>query len=116
MLRLTATQSAKVNASIRKLCANYDADGNCLLLSDICPQMQSYSLLCIYCRTNVLPADKELYAELFGKSGNDKQCAKCRKAFRANSNRAKHCPECGAKAVREASRKRQQKRRSNVTL
>ncbi len=120
MLRLTTKQAAKVNASIHSLCANCDPDGNCLLASvfeyERCPQSQSYDLLCTYYIHSVLPADKELYYELYGNTTKMKQCTKCKKPFSGNSNRARYCPECAVKATREKDRLRQQKRRNHVTL
>ncbi len=121
MLKLTSAQAAKVNASIRSICANCDSDGNCLLLSaenpERCPQMQSLHLLCVYYTNCVLPADKELYSALFGETTNNKKlCSRCKKSFLAKSNRAKYCPGCIDKAHKEADRIRQQKHRSNVTL
>ena len=65
--RLTPPQSRKVNTLVRRTCCNCD-NGNCILLDDgdecVCPQLISYSLLCKWFRIAVLPADKELYAEL----------------------------------------------------
>ena len=79
ILRLTPSQRSRCNRLIKRLCANFD-DGNCLLLDDgescICPQTISYSLLCRYFRNAVLPAEKELYADIF-------------------KQRTYHCAECG---------------------
>ena len=65
--RLTPPQSRRVNSLAKKSCCNCDK-GKCLLLDDgeecVCPQLISYSLLCKWFRTAVLPLDKELYAEL----------------------------------------------------
>lgn len=120
MLRLTAAQAVKVNASICSLCANCDTDGNCLLLSttelERCPQTQSISLLCKYYIHSVLPVDKELCSALYGETVNKKLCSRCKKPFSFKSNRAKYCPECIEKAHQEADRLRQQKHRINVTL
>ena len=67
-IELTPSQHRRCNRLIKRLCANYD-DGNCLLLDDgescVCPQTISYSLLCRYFRNAVLPAEKELYADIF---------------------------------------------------
>ena len=66
--RLTPPQSRKVNSLIKKECCNCD-NGHCILLDDgeecVCPQLISYSLLCKWFQTAVLPLDKLLYAELF---------------------------------------------------
>lgn len=68
ILRLTPSQRTRCNRLIKRMCANFD-DGNCLLLDDgepcVCPQTISYSLLCRYFRNAVLPAEKELYADIF---------------------------------------------------
>ena len=66
-IELTPSQRRRCNRLIKRLCANYD-DGNCLLLDDgepcVCPQTISYSLLCRYFHNAVLPAEKELYADI----------------------------------------------------
>ena len=95
ILRLTPSQRSRCNRLIKRLCANYD-DGNCLLLDDgepcVCPQTISYSLLCRYFRNAVLPAEKELYADIFKQ--RTYHCAECGAAFVPNSNRQKYCPSC----------------------
>ena len=77
--RLTPPQSRKVNALVRRTCCNYD-NGNCILLDDgdecVCPQLISYSLLCKWFRIAVLPADKELYAELYH-AEDMRRCSVC---------------------------------------
>ena len=91
ILRLTPSQRSRCNRLIKRLCANYD-DGNCLLLDDgepcVCPQTISYSLLCRYFRNAVLPAEKELYADIFKQ--RTYHCAECGAAFVPNSNRETH--------------------------
>ena len=110
-IELTPSQRRRCNRLIKRLCANYD-DGNCLLLDDgkpcVCPQTISYSLLCRYLRNAVLPADKELYAEIFKQ--RTYRCAECGAAFTPNSNRQKYCQSCSKKVHRrqknESARKR----------
>ena len=64
-------------------CCNYDG-GNCIALDDgeecVCVQSISYSLLCRWFRTAVLPPDKELETALFHRM-NAKRCAVCRALF-----------------------------------
>jgi hypothetical protein len=83
------------------MCANFD-DGNCLLLDDgepcVCPQTISYSLLCRYFRNAVLPAEKELYADIFKQ--RTYHYAECGAAFVPNSNRQKYCSDCSKKVHR----------------
>ena len=110
-IELTPSQRRRCNRLIKRLCANYD-DGNCLLLDDgepcVCPQTISYSLLCRYFRNAVLPADKELYADIFKQ--RTYRCAECGAVFTPNSNRQKYCTVCG----KRIHRKRTQTEKWNV--
>ena len=112
-IELTPSQRRRCNRLIKRLCANYD-DGNCLLLDDgepcVCPQTISYSLLCRYFRNAVLPAEKELYADIFKQ--RTYRCAECGTAFTPNSNRQKYCPECGCSIRRKQKADSARRRRS----
>ena len=67
MIRLNDAQHRRVKKLTRCHCAN-NVRGCCLLLDDgepcVCVQAISYSLLCRYFREAVLPADRELCADL----------------------------------------------------
>ena len=68
VIKITSQQAKRVNALLRKLCANYDG-GNCLLLDDgeetKCVQLISrYGIYCNYFRRAVLPSDSEIYAQI----------------------------------------------------
>lgn len=68
VLKLNAKQSAKVRALARKKCCNC-VGGSCLLLDDgeetKCVQLISrYGVYCRYFLNAVLPAEKELYADI----------------------------------------------------
>ena len=93
--RLTPPQSRKVNSLVKKECCNCD-NGHCILLDDgeecVCPQLISYSLLCKWFQTAVLPFDKLLYAELF-KTEDKKRCTECGASFASTSNSVKYCPD-----------------------
>ena len=93
-------------------CCNY-CNGNCLLLDDgeecVCVQSISYSLLCRWFRTAVLPQDKELETALFHRM-NAKKCAVCGALFTPGSNRAKYCPDCAVQVRRKKEAERQRKR------
>ena len=94
-------------------CCNYDS-GNCLALDDgegcACVQSISYSLLCKWFRTAVLPMDRVLETALYHRLGT-KRCAVCGSLVFPGSNRAKYCLECGAaiKRIQAAERKRKQR-------
>ena len=87
--RLTQKQRLRVNALIKRLCANYD-NGNCLALDDgescICVQSISYSLLCKYFRKAVLPAEPLLEADILG-------------------TRFEKCVSCGAPIIKKCNRR-----------
>ena len=96
--RLTPPQSRKVNALVRRTCCNYD-NGNCILLDDgdecVCPQLISYSLLCKWFKTAVLP--------------------ECGAFFASTSNSVKYCPVCRKRITRRQAAERMRKRRTPVT-
>ena len=101
----------------KKSCCNCDK-GKCLLLDDgeecVCPQLISYSLLCKWFRTAVLPLDKELYAELL-KAEDMRRCTVCGAAFASSSNHAKYCPDCRKRITRKQTAERMRKRRALIT-
>lgn len=115
MIRLNEKQYRAVKKMTRAECANNDC-GNCLLLDDgetcICPQSISYSLICRYFREAVLPANKQLYAEIMREKGIEtKRCAVCKSPFIAAGNRAKYCPACAAKIRRRQKAESERNRR-----
>ena len=115
MIRLDEKQYRAVKKMTRAECANNDG-GNCLLLDDgetcVCVQSISYSLICRYFREAVLPADRQLYAEITrDKEIELKRCAVCKSRFAAGSNRAKYCPDCAAKIRRRQKAESERKRR-----
>ena len=70
-------QAERVNALVRSACANCQ-DGCCLLLDDgdsyPCVQLLSVTgIICRYFLTAVLPADKQLYAEIIQNNHNVKE-------------------------------------------
>jgi len=103
LLQMTPTQRKRANALIRSECCNFDG-GYCLMLDDgeshACPQLASYSVLCKWFQTALLPTDAALRAEMFGTS-SIKGCAICGEAFVPKSNRAKYCASCAAKIHRQ---------------
>lgn len=116
--RLPPKQSRRVNALIRRTCCNF-VDGNCIRLDDgdecICPQLITYSLICKWFRTAVLPADKELYADIY-KTDDRRRCMVCGASFVSGSNRAKYCPVCRIRIRRRQAAEQMRKLRSHVDI
>ena len=103
--RMNEGQFRRVRKLVRSLCANCDG-GSCLLLDDgeehVCPQLISYSVLCRYFEAAVLPADRELYADIMERDSR-RRCADCGAPFVPTGSRAVYCPDCAA--IRERRRK-----------
>lgn len=100
-------QYRKAKKLTRSLCANCFED-NCLLLDDgydfcICPQLISYSVLCKYFRAAVLPADKELYAEVM-ETDSRKRCRDCGLLFASEHPNTLYCNVCAANRARRSKR------------
>ena len=69
MIKITPKQAVRINNLVKKLCANCDEDGNCILLDDgedhRCVQLISiYGIYCNYFKEAVLPSDRELYEQI----------------------------------------------------
>lgn len=69
MIKITPKQAVRINNLVKKLCANCDEDGNCILLDDgeahRCVQLISiYGSYCNYFKEAVLPSDRELYEQI----------------------------------------------------
>lgn len=69
MIKITPKQAVRINNLVKKLCANCDEDGNCILLDDDeahrCVQLISiYGIYCNYFKEAVLPSDRELYEQI----------------------------------------------------
>ena len=113
MIRLNDAQHRRVKKLTRCHCAN-NVRGCCLLLDDgepcVCPQTISYSLLCKWFRTAVLPLDKQLETALLFRE-DMKRCAVCGQPFLPGSNRAKYCKPCAAKVHRKQKNASDRKRR-----
>ncbi len=113
-IELTPSQRRRCNRLIKRLCANYD-DGNCLPLDEgdgcVCVQMISLSIICKYFRNAVLPANKELYADIFKQ--RTYHCAECGAAFVPNSNRQKYCLSCSKKVHRRQKNESARKRKAD---
>ena len=100
-------QFRRAKKLVRSLCANNDY-GNCLLLDNgfdtcVCPQLISYSLICKYFRAAVLPADRELHAEIMG-TDHRKRCGECLQPFVPKHKNTLYCKSCAAKRTRQKKR------------
>lgn len=115
--RMDEAQQRKAKKLIRALCCNYDG-GNCILLDDgdpcVCVQSISYSLLCRWFLAAVLPADRELYAEVMEGRDNLRRCRECGQAFASESKNALYCKPCANRRTRRKKREWAQKNRGRM--
>ena len=115
--RMTDRQFRRAKSLIRRLCANYD-NGNCLPLEDgdlcPCPQLMTPVLICKYFRAAVLPADRELCAEVLGGIHGWKRCTLCGERFPAKGSRALYCGPCAQKERRRKTRDRVRRHRGRL--
>ena len=115
VIKITPKQSKRINALIRKLCCNY-VDGNCLLLDDgeehSCVQCISrYGIYCNYFKNAVLPADRELFAEIMQPS-HQKRCKICKSYFVPKAKNQRYCPDCATVQKRKKAAERQRRKRA----
>ena len=115
VIKITPQQAKRVNALLRKLCANYDG-GNCLLLDDgepcVCVQsISKYGIYCNYFKNAVLPADRELFAEIMQPS-HQKRCQICKSFFVPKAKNQRYCPDCAAVQKRKKAAERQRRKRA----
>ena len=73
VLKITPKQRTKIYALVRRTCCNC-RKGNCLLLDDgeeakRVQLISRYGIYCNYFLRAVLPAEKELYAEILRQNG-----------------------------------------------
>ena len=116
VIKINPSQSRRIHALIRRLCCNCD-HGSCLLLDDgeehSCVQLISrYGIYCNYFKNAVLPADKELYAEIM-EMAKGKRCALCNSAFSPKAKNQRYCPICAEKQKRRKAAGRQRRKRAS---
>ena len=99
-------------------CCNYD-DGYCIALDDgeLCPCVQriSYSLLCKWFRTAVLPLDAALCAALAPpSSGITRRCRCCGQSFPAQKHNTLYCPTCAQERTKQSKREWARRKRGGM--
>ena len=107
--------------TVRRLvheCCNYDC-GNCLLLDSgeecVCPQSITYSLICNWFRTAVLPLDTGLCAALFpAPSVGQRRCREGGRMFAAPKHNTRYCSVCAANRTKRNKRIWARKNRADV--
>ncbi|WP_172970962.1 cysteine-rich VLP protein [Bacillus sp. THAF10] len=100
----------KIKKLVVSNCANY-TNGNCVLLDKKCPiviggsyrgnDIPPSDCSCSYFTTSVLPIDKAIEAQYYGRPTQDKKkCKSCGTQFATASNRATYCGDSCRKSAR----------------
>lgn len=115
---MNESQYRRAKKLVRSLCANHDY-GNCLLLDNgfrtcVCPQLISYSLICKYFRAAVLPADKELHAEIMG-TDLRRHCGDCLRPFLPERKNNLYCKACVVRRKRKRQREWVREKRGRMS-
>lgn len=110
--KITPKQAKQIHKLVRSLCCNCDHD-NCLLLDNgddhKCVQLISqYGIYCNYFKNAVLPADKELHAEIMNKNSG-KICTACGSRFYSKAKNKRYCDSCAEKIKRQKAVERKRK-------
>ena len=114
LIRMTPNQHKRANALIHKLCCNY-CDGICIVLDCECVQCNSYSVMCKWFRSAILPQDKALLTEVV-QPEKFKRCVICGTAFTPKSNRGKYCEQCARTERKKKKAEYEKKRRYNMDI
>ena len=116
--RMNEKQLKEARKLIKKRCCNYD-QGSCIILDwsfcNICPQYNSYSVLCKWFRDAVLPNNKELEREIYANQPSKHRCAVCKRRFTPTGPRSKYCPICSQSVRREQQAKWVRRKRAEVS-
>lgn len=116
--RMNEKQLKEARKLIKKRCCNYN-QGSCIVLDwsfcNICPQYNSYSLLCKWFRDAVLPNNKELENEIYANQPITYRCAVCKRRFSPTGPRSKYCPICSQSVRREQQAKWVRRKRAGVS-
>ena len=89
VIPITSKQSKRINALIKKLCCNYFKNA-------------------------VLPADRELFAEIM-RSSCQKRCQICKSYFVPKAKNQRYCPNCAAVQKRKKAAERQRRKRAALS-
>lgn len=89
VIKITPKQSKRINALVRKLCCNYFKNA-------------------------VLPADRELFAEIM-QPIHQKRCQICKSFFVPRAKNQRYCPDCAAVQKRKKAAERQRRKRAALS-
>lgn len=116
--RMNEDQLKIARKLIKQHCCNFQ-QGSCIALDwsfcSICPQWNSYSLICKWFRTCVMLNDKSFYQEVLYPNVQKHHCEICKKLFFPTGPNSKYCDPCAKEQKREKARIRKARSRANMS-
>lgn len=105
--RMNEDQLKIARKLIKQHCCNYQ-QGSCISIDwsfcNICPQWNSYSLICKWFRACVMPLDRGFSQEVLNPGAQRQACIVCRKLFIPTGPNSKYCEICSKDQKRKKTR------------
>ena len=116
--RMSEDQLKSARKLIKQHCCNFQ-QGSCIALDwsfcNICPQWNSYSLLCIWFRNAVMLNDKNFCHEVLYPNAQKRHCEICKRLFVPTGPNSKYCEACAKEQKTNKARIRKARSRANMS-
>ena len=116
--RMSEDQLKIARKLIKQHCCNFQ-QGSCIALDwsfcNICPQWNSYSLLCKWFRNAVMLNDKNFCHEVLYPNAQKRHCEICKRLFVPTGPNSKYCEACAKEQKTNKARIRKARSRANMS-
>ena len=116
--RMSEDQLKSARKLIKQHCCNFQL-GSCIALDwsfcNICPQWNSYSLLCKWFRNAVMLNDKNFCHEVLYPNAQKRHCEICKRLFVPTGPNSKYCEACAKEQKTNKARIRKARSRANMS-
>lgn len=116
--RMSEDQLKSARKLIKQHCCNFQ-QGSCIALDwsfcNICPQWNSYSLLCKWFRNAVMLNDKNFCHEVLYPNAQKRHCEICKRLFVPTGPNSKYCEACAKEQKTNKARIRKARSRANMS-
>lgn len=116
--RMNEAQLKTARKLIKKHCCNYHR-GDCAAVDwsfcNICPQWNSYSVLCKWFQKCVLPLDGNLQQEILRPQTQKRFCEICKRPYVPTGPNSKYCSSCAKDQKTKNARIRKARSRAQLS-
>ena len=116
--RMNEEQLKVARKLIKQHCCNFQ-QGSCIAADwsfcNICPQWNSYSLLCKWFRYAVMPTDKNFCQDVLSPNAQKRHCEICKRLFVPTGPNSKYCEPCAREQKTRKARIRKARSRANMS-